>query len=97
MCSDYPEAAVVQNSDPQNDSVLLYDEVSGGLRALEEGEFNCNSLHCYACVLYHARIYTIRAWYIPYAYMHMVYSHTRMVRIIVPYTYGAYETTAWCI
>lgn len=39
LCSDYPEA-VVQNSDPQNDSVLLYDEVSGGLRALEERKFN---------------------------------------------------------
>lgn len=35
--SDYPEA-VVQSSDPQNDSVLLYDEGSGGLRPLEEGE-----------------------------------------------------------
>ena len=34
--SDDPEA-VIQNSDPQNDSVLLYDEVSGELKALEEG------------------------------------------------------------
>ena len=34
--SDDPEA-VIQNSNPQNDSVLLYDEVSGELRPLEEG------------------------------------------------------------
>ena len=37
--------AVVPNSDPQNDSVLLYDEVSGGLRSLEEGEVNFHKRH----------------------------------------------------
>lgn len=37
--SGSPEAVVV-NSDPQNDSVLLYDEVIGELRPLEEGEIN---------------------------------------------------------
>ena len=36
MYSDNSEV-VVPNSDPQNDSVLLYDEGSGGLRPLEEG------------------------------------------------------------
>lgn len=36
ICSDNSEV-VVPNSDPQNDSVLLYDEDSGGLRPLEEG------------------------------------------------------------
>jgi len=35
--SNNPEAMVV-NSDPQNDSVLLYDEESGGLKPLEESE-----------------------------------------------------------
>ena len=43
--------AVIQNSDPQNDLVLLYDEVSGELRPLEEGEVNCKRssaiLHVY--------------------------------------------------
>lgn len=38
LCSDNSESAVVVHPDPQNDSVLLYDEISGGLRPLKEGE-----------------------------------------------------------
>ena len=46
--SGSPEAVVV-NSDPQNDSVLLYDEVIGELRPLEEGEINDTHVFWFSC------------------------------------------------
>ena len=41
-----------------------------GFRFLDEPMFCFSTLN--ANVLYHTRIYTIRVWYIPYAYTHMV-------------------------
>ena len=40
--------------------------------SIPETENNCDDKNEGDDVLYHTRIYTIRVWYIPYAYTHMV-------------------------